>query len=177
MRCFSGGISVITRCRNSDVSSRRRSGDSTPLTTTLRANACNLASSSGDNSRPVNTITGISDRLAFLLSSASTSNPDMSGNLRSSTMQSQAWVSRYASASAPVVTASTLMSPCASSSRTLSCSAGLSSISSSCFLRGAIKALIFSNAVCSPSLVVGFGRNANAPVERPCWRSSSSVII
>src|SRR5579885_3402618 len=34
--CFSGGRSVIMRCKNSAVSSSSRSGDSTPLTTMLR---------------------------------------------------------------------------------------------------------------------------------------------
>ena len=37
IRCFSIGNSVITRCKNSDVSSSSRSGNSTPLTTMLRA--------------------------------------------------------------------------------------------------------------------------------------------
>src|SRR6266852_3084688 len=37
IRCFSGGRSATTRCRNSAVSSSKRSGDSTPFTTTLRA--------------------------------------------------------------------------------------------------------------------------------------------
>src|SRR5437588_9820384 len=36
MRCLSDGRSVITRCKNKAVSSSRRSGDSTPLTTMLR---------------------------------------------------------------------------------------------------------------------------------------------
>ena len=60
IRCFSGGRSENTRCRNSDVSSSSRSGDSTPLTTTLRASVCSCASSSGDSSRPVKTTTGTS---------------------------------------------------------------------------------------------------------------------
>ena len=46
MLCFSGGRSDTTRCRNRAVSSRRRSGDSTPLTTTLRAIVRSRASSS-----------------------------------------------------------------------------------------------------------------------------------
>ena len=46
IRCFSAGRSVTTRCRNSAVSSSRRSGDSTPLTTMLRAMVCSRASSS-----------------------------------------------------------------------------------------------------------------------------------
>ena len=60
MRCFSAGRSAKTRCRNSAVSSSRRSGDSTPLTTMLRAMVCSCASSLADNSRPVNTTTGTS---------------------------------------------------------------------------------------------------------------------
>ena len=64
MRCFSCGNSVTMRCRNSDVSSSRRSGNSTPLTTMLRAMVCNCASSSADSSRPVNTTTGTSDSAA-----------------------------------------------------------------------------------------------------------------
>ena len=40
MRCFSGGRSVTILCRNSAVSSSRRSGDSTPLTTIERAMVC-----------------------------------------------------------------------------------------------------------------------------------------
>ena len=51
MRCFSAGRSVTTRCRNSAVSSSSRSGDSTPLTTMLRAMVCSCASSSADSSR------------------------------------------------------------------------------------------------------------------------------
>ena len=38
--CFSAGRFPITRCRNRAVSSSSRSGDSTPLTTTLRASVC-----------------------------------------------------------------------------------------------------------------------------------------
>ena len=59
-----------TRCRNSAVSSSRRSGDSTPLTTTLRAMVCSCASSSGDSSRPVKTTTGTSARLVVVAQSA-----------------------------------------------------------------------------------------------------------
>ena len=61
MRCFSIGNSVITRCKNSDVSSSRRSGEFTPFTTMLRAIVCNSASSSTESSRPVNTMTGTLD--------------------------------------------------------------------------------------------------------------------
>ena len=42
MRCLAGGRSAITRCRNSAVSSSRRSGDSTPLMTTLFARLAQL---------------------------------------------------------------------------------------------------------------------------------------
>ena len=66
MRCFSGGSSDKTRCRKSDVSSSSRSGDSTPLTTTLRASVWSWASSSGDSSRPVNTTTGTFDKRLVL---------------------------------------------------------------------------------------------------------------
>ena len=66
MRCFSGGRSDTSRCRKSAVSSRRRSGDSTPLTTMLRAIACSCASSSADSSRPVKTMTGMSARRVVL---------------------------------------------------------------------------------------------------------------
>ena len=102
MRCFSGGRSVTTRCRNSAVSSSSRSGDSTPLTTMLRAMVWIWASSSADSSRPVKTTTGRSDkrRIAFICSS--TSKPDMSGSRRSSTTQSAALSRSVASASAPV---------------------------------------------------------------------------
>ena len=58
--CFSAGRSATTRCRNSAVSSSRRSGDSTSLTTTLRASVCSRASSSGVSSLPVKTTTGTS---------------------------------------------------------------------------------------------------------------------
>ncbi len=56
--CFSGGRLATTRCRNNAVSSSKRSGDSTPLTTTLRAKVCKRASSSGESSFPVKTTTG-----------------------------------------------------------------------------------------------------------------------
>jgi hypothetical protein len=52
MRCFSTGRSATTRCRNNAVSSSSCSGDSTPLTTMLRAIVCNRASSSGESSLP-----------------------------------------------------------------------------------------------------------------------------
>jgi hypothetical protein len=56
--CFFGRQVGDTRCRNRAVSSSRRSGDSTPLTTTLRASTRRRASSSGDSSLPVKTTTG-----------------------------------------------------------------------------------------------------------------------
>ena len=88
MRCFSGGRSVTMRCRNRAVSSSSRSGDSTPLTTMLRAMVWSCASSSAESSRPVNTTTGTSDKAASARSRSSTSKPDMSGSRRSSTTQS-----------------------------------------------------------------------------------------
>ena len=78
----------MTRWRNNAVSSSRRSGDSTPLTTTLRAMVCSCASSSADSSRPVNTTTGMSAEPASSRMRSNTSKPDMSGSRRSSTTQS-----------------------------------------------------------------------------------------
>ena len=110
MRCFSGGRLVTMRCRNSAVSSSRRSGNSTPLTTMLRAIVCSLASSSADNSRPVNTTTGTSASVASARSSSKTSKPDMSGKRRSSTTQSQGSCRSSVSASEPDPVATISMS-------------------------------------------------------------------
>ncbi len=98
--CFSVGRSATTRCRNNAVSSSRRSGDSTPLTTTLRAIVCSCASSSEDSSLPVKTTTGISDSAASSRITSSRSNPDMSGSRRSNTAQSICCSRSIASASA-----------------------------------------------------------------------------
>ena len=78
----------MTRCRNSAVSLSSRSGDSTPLTTMLRAMVCSCASSSADNSRPVKTTTGMSASPLSARMRSSTSKPDISGSRRSSTTQS-----------------------------------------------------------------------------------------
>src|SRR6516162_9177253 len=102
IRCFSIGSSVITRCRNSEVSSSRRSGDSTPFTTMLRAMVWSSASSSADSSRPVKTTTGTLARPSSLRIRSRTSNPVMSGSRRSSTTQSQGFSRRTESAPAPV---------------------------------------------------------------------------
>ena len=95
IRCFSTGNSVITRCKNKDVSSSRRSGDSTPFTTMLRAIVCNSASSSTESSRPVNTTTGTSDSVLSLRMLSSTSKPLMSGSRRSSTTQSHGFSRKH----------------------------------------------------------------------------------
>ena len=119
MRCFSGGRSATTRCRNSAVSSSSRSGDSTPLTTTLRAMRVQLRVLLGrqlaageDDDRQVATAPG-RPRIC-----SSTSKPDMSGSRRSSTTQSAGLVrAAIASASAPVPTVTMSMSSWPSSSR------------------------------------------------------------
>ena len=177
IRCFSGGRSENTRWRNSDVSSSSRSGDSTPLTTTLRASVWSWASSSADSSRPVNTTTGMSARLWFWLMRSSTSKPDMSGRRRSSTTQSQGCSAIAASAAAPVSATTTSRSSCPSSSVMLNCSAALSSTTSRRLRRGSAYDLIFSIAASRPSVVVGLVTNEKAPRASPCCRSSSSVTI
>src|SRR6202140_447147 len=108
--CFSCGRSATPRCRKSAVSSSSRSGDSTPLTTTLRASVCRRASSSDDSSFPVNTTTGrsLSDSLSRRRSR--TSKPDMSGRRRSSTTQSNGCSLSISSASLPLDATETSMS-------------------------------------------------------------------
>ena len=177
MRCFSAGSSVTTRCKNKAVSSSRRSGDSTPLTTMLRAMVCSSASSSADNSRPVNTTTGTSDSLASPRSSSNTSNPDMSGSRRSSTMQSQGSRRSTRNASAPVPAVTISISSWPSSSVMLICSVRSSSTTSRRLRRGWAYSLMRANAASTPSVEVGLVTKANAPRAMPCWRSSSSVMI
>ena len=92
MRCFAGGRSVITRCRNSAVSSSSRSGERTPFSTMLFAFWRSSVSSAVDSSRPVNTTIGVSRSLASCWISVSSSKPDMSGRRRSSTTQSNVFV-------------------------------------------------------------------------------------
>lgn len=60
-----------------------RSGDSTPLTTTLRARTWSRASSSGDSSLPVNTTPRKSFNTGVSPSRSRTSKPDISGRRRS----------------------------------------------------------------------------------------------
>ncbi len=110
MFCISGGRSATTRWRNKAVSSSNRSGDSTPFTTTLRANMRRRASSSEDNSFPVNTTTGNSASDGVSRRHSKTSKPVISGRRRSSTMQSNGCSIAAASASAPVVATATSMS-------------------------------------------------------------------
>ena len=88
MRCLSVGSLASARCRNNAVSSSRRSGNSTPLTTMLRAIACSWASSSAESSRPVKTTTGKSAKAGSAPTSFSRSKPEMSGSRRSKTAQS-----------------------------------------------------------------------------------------
>ena len=177
MRCFSSGRSATTRCRNSAVSSRSRSGDSTPLTTTLRAMVCRRASSSAVSSRPVNTTTGVSARTPSSLSRSKTSKPEMSGSRRSSTTQSAGSALSRSRASAPDPTVSISISSKARSAPTLSCSAGLSSTTRRRLRRGWANALILASASSRPSVVVGLLRNEKAPRARPCCLSSSRVMI
>src|SRR6202790_4623844 len=108
--CFASGRSATTRCRKSAVSSNNRSGDSTPLTTTLRASVCKRASSSGDNSFPVNTTTGKSIAPGMSRMRSRMSKPVMSGNRRSSTTQSNDFLVTRSRASAPVSVTVTSMS-------------------------------------------------------------------
>ncbi len=177
IRCLSAGRSVTMRCRNSAVSSSRRSGDSTPLTTMLRAMVCSCASSSTDNSRPVNTTTGTSDKLASARSSSSTSKPDMSGSRRSSTTQSQGSCRRRFKASPPVPAVTISMSSWPSSSVMLICSARSSSTTSRRLRRGFAYSLMRAKAASTPSVEVGLVTKENAPRASPCWRSSSKVMI
>ncbi len=88
MRCLAGGRSVITRCRNSAVSSSSRSGERTPFSTMLFALCRSSSSSAVDNSRPVNTTIGVSRSRSSCWMLSISSKPDTSGSRRSSTMQS-----------------------------------------------------------------------------------------
>ncbi len=135
--CLFGGRFDTTRCRKRAVSSSSRSGDSTPLTTTLRARVCSRASSSGDSCLPVNTITGSSQSVESSRIFSSTSNPDMSGKRKSSTAQSYVSACNVSSASVPVPTVVISMSSWPRSSEMLRRSASLSSTTSSRFRRGA----------------------------------------
>src|SRR5581483_2304498 len=155
MRCLSGGRSETTRCRNNAVSSSSRSGDSTSFTTTLRASVRSRASSSGASSLPVNTTTGSSTRFGDCCMRSSTSTPDISGSLRSSTTQSNFSSSALASASFPLSTTVMSMSSDPSSSVMLNCSAGLSSTISSFLRRGLEYSLIRVSAASIPSWLVG----------------------
>ena len=137
MRCFSGGRSVTTRCRNSAVSSSSRSGDSTPLTTMLRAMVCSWASSSADSSRPVNTTTGTSARLGVVahllqhLEAGHVGQPQIEHDAVARLL-----AAARSSASAPVPAVTISMSSWPSSSAMLICSAALSSTTSSRLRRG-----------------------------------------
>src|SRR6478672_9448774 len=62
MRCFSSGSSETTRCRKSAVSSNSRSGDSTPLTTTLRVLLGRQLATRKDNHRDVGERCVVADR-------------------------------------------------------------------------------------------------------------------
>ena len=168
IRCFSIGNSVITRCKNKDVSSKSRSGDSTPFTTMLRAMVCSSASSSTVSSRPVNTTTGTSDSESSLRMLSSTSNPLMSGNRKSSTTQSHGFSRKVERASAPVPVVTISISSWASSSLMLICSAALSSTISRRLRRGLAYSLIWDSAALTPSVVVGLLTNENAPRASAC---------
>ena len=178
IRCFSGGRSVTTRCRNSAVSSSSRSGDSTPFTTMLRAMVCSCASSSADSSRPVNTTTGTSDSdvvaldLLQHLEAGHVGQPQVEHDAIASLLR--------AGSRAPRCRCRRCRSRCrrgSSSSRMLICSAGLSSTTSRRLRRGCAYSLIRASAASTPSVVVGLVTNENAPRASACWRSSSSVMI
>ena len=177
IRCFSAGRSDTTRCRNKAVSSSRRSGDSTPFTTTLRAMVCSRASSSGDSSRPVKTTTGTLDSALSSRIFSSTSKPDMSGRRRSSTTQSTGSSCSRSIACLPVSTVSMSISSWPSNSEIDTCSNGLSSTTSRRLRRGLAYSVSFDSASSRPSVVVGLVMKLNAPRASPCCLSSSRVTI
>ena len=128
-----------TRCRNSAVSSSSRSGDSTPLTTTLRAMRVQPRVLLGRQ-----LLAGEDDdrqRRASASSSRDAARAPRSRTCRAAAgraPRSRSGCSRSAaSASAPVPTVAISMSSWPSSSRMLSCSAALSSTTSSRLRRGA----------------------------------------
>ena len=90
-RCLAGGRSAITRCRNSAVSSSRRSGDSHALDHDALARALRRRSSSS----AAQVLAGehhdrhVAQRAARPGCWSSSSKPDMSGRRRSSTTQSK----------------------------------------------------------------------------------------
>ena len=175
--CFSGGRSATTRWRNSAVSSSSRSGDSTPLTTTLRASVCSRASSSGDSSLPVKTTTGRSRSVG---SSRMLLEHLEARHVRQPQVEHHAVVRLLAQRCERLVAGSDVamsMSSCPSSSAMLICSASLSSTTSS---RLRARRRVFLDP--RQRRLEPFGRRrlgdeANAPRARPCWRSSSSVTI
>ena len=158
-----------TRWRNSAVSSSNRSGDSTPLTTTLRASMRSRASSSAESSLPVKTTTGRSrsaSRREWFPAPRSRSCRAGADRARRSRTAARAARSAPPFPFSAVVMS---MSSCAEQRRdALQLAPRLSSTTSSRLRRGAANALMRDSATLSPSAVVGLPTNEKAPRASPC---------
>ncbi len=106
-RCSSGKL-AWERCRNSAVSSSKRSGERASFSTTVFATRFSFATSLRSRSFAVYTTIGTLRSLSSLLITSSSSKPSMSGNVRSRTMQSNCVDFNASSASMPVPTAMVL---------------------------------------------------------------------
>ncbi len=154
MACFSGGRSVTTRWRNSEVSSSSRSGDRTSLSTMLLAIVLSCVCSAAVRSLPVKTTTGTSASVgsavhllqqleAGHVGQAQVEHDAIERPLEQG-LQRLAAGRRRSSFRCRRAPSSSTMEP-----RSIS----LSSTTSSRLVRGAVNSLIRSNAVSSPSVV------------------------
>ena len=172
------GSSATTRCRNSAVSSNRRSGDWTSLSTTLLATVRSCASSSSVSSLPVNTTTGRSRERAIRLhpleqleaghvGQAQVDDAAIDGRLLQHLERLGAGADRR---DLDVVVQQQLDDAPALDFVVLDRRAA-----ASCAARR--NALIRSNAFSRSSVVAGLTRYEKAPCESPCCRSSSTDRI
>ena len=174
------GRSAITRCRNSAVSSSRRSGDCTPLSTMLLAilRSCDLLAF-GELAAGEHDDRHVAQAAAPVWIRASSSKPGDVGQLQ---VEHDA-VERSVCASLPaprrrVDDGRDLDVVVARSARRCSSARPDRPRRPAAVAAGAcVNVLMRSNARSMPSVVSGLFMYANAPRSRPCWRSSSTVTI
>ena len=180
MRCLAGGRSATTRCRNNAVSSSSRSGDSTPLTTTLRASVWSsrvllgrqLAAGEDDDGQ-----------VAPALIARAISLEDLeAGHVGQPQVEHDA-VERLRRAARE-----RLLRPCRRSTMSMSSWPSSSRMlellgrvvlddEQALAARRRVRLDAVQRAPRAPRVVVGLVTNAKAPRASPCCRSSSSVTI